>query len=83
MFQKLFLKRRTQSLQDSLAEWLRRQTRIIFVVSVGFARTGSNPVAVGFLLRVMSTSLITKLCGSGMPRGGVEILVGFGVGDRT
>ena len=32
---------------DSLAEWLRRQTRIPSRLSVGFARTGSNPVAVG------------------------------------
>ena len=35
-----------KTIQDNLSEWLRRQTRNL----LGFARAGSNPAVVAFLL---------------------------------
>ena len=47
LLQLLFKMQFGRFLQDNLSEWLRRQTRNL----LGFARAGSNPAVVDFLLQ--------------------------------
>ena len=54
-----------EEMQDNLSEWLRRQTRNL----LGFARAGSNPAVVEFLLFLYSLFCID------MMKSGKEILL--------